>query len=1053
MRTPFIITLLTLPAVALASADVPGGAELSASDRKRLYREHGMDYARELYLNLDGSKEDEIRSRKTEALNHRIRERGIARLENHLLTATDPRIRQELLHRLSQLYEQQGEIITRRMDLKDKETKYHSALRAAIRHLEQMRKEFPAFAPDATLFSLAENHGKLKDLAKAEAFYREVITKFPKSAVVADSLLSLGNLYFDRQAFLTARGFYERILSTEEQKLHPYAHYKVAWSYFNEHNFTAAVQRLELAILESRKPQQNGERRLSVEDEALTDLVLFFAEYGNPEEAKGFFERLVDREKANELRYMLARRLFEHGKHETAKEVAKNLLDEKPQKEFVNRLYLILISVAERTKDRDFGLQTAQSLAKWLKSEELPESDTSRVESEEYMRLYSQKLHHEAETLKKSEVWSQARKSYEIYLDTFPEEVETPEVKFRYAVLLLNRKEQLKAYQAVTEAVAKMSPDHPRFKEALKVRIQSIELATKDEREQIDDRDLLGAYDAYATNFPEEELAVEARFKAANLAKTLETPEQAAGRFRSLAEAHPEHKLARASVSEALAVLVKAQKWEALGAESRALSEKTEIQSSLLENDQEMKQRIAEAKELSLVKITEGLESEGKLEEAKAQYRKILADKPSETMGIYSYVRLAALSEHKLNKNREAITYYERLRTDYPASKEARQASLELARLYEKVNEPREAVRRYLDFAGSGNGKIELQALTNAAVVLESLGERELAADVFFRLSEATKSAKAPANDVIAALEAGCNNILLGSHQNREKRILQKIHDCARQLSQAGRQPVLWQARAAWALDQAADNLQAEDRWRRLASRSIRATPEAERAYVALAKLKMLERSLEGFRGVRFTRTNERPEANIGRKTAGLEEIERLAEAVIKIGTPNQILSAKNVIRLAYLEFAETMESAAQPSRLSDAEKEELKLSFQAFAKDFRDKAAALEVSQAQRSPASEDGGPAAAPELKFSALSKEENSWLENGDIPEGKGAELFAKKAYSLFRDGKFGDARYFTEKWKRQTASVESGKPYGTPDLERFKQMLAEKLPDLDPVTREF
>ncbi len=1023
--------------------------ELSSSEREGLYEEQGLDYAKGLYLKMDGSPEDEHRSKKSEALNFKIRETGIKKLEAYLSKTKEPRIRQESLHRLSQLYEMQAEIVTRRSDLKDKETPFKLALRNSNRYLEMLRKEFPKFTPDATLFNLAENHLKLKEDAKAEKYYREVIARFPSSAVVADSLLSLGNLYFEKQAFVTARTFYQRILSTEEATLYPYAHYKMAWCYFNESDFPSAVARLEQSIYESRRLQKSSEKKLGVEEEALSDLVLFFAEYGNPGEAKTYFEKLVGVEKANELRYQLARRLYDDGKHALAKNVANQLLAEEPQKEYINKLYLILISVAERTKDRDFGLKTAENLASWLKKEKAAETDTNRIESEEYMRLYSQKLHHEAETLKNKEVWSQAKKSYEIYLDTFPNSQELPEVKFRYAVLLMNRKEQLKAYHSVSEALAKTDSKHPRFKEALKLRIQSVEMATPSERKQIPDQELLVAYDDYWKNFPNEELGIEAKFKAANLSKNLETPEQTASRFRAIAEAHPQHNLAKASVGEALAVLVKAQKWEALGAESKVLAQKTEI-NSLLDQDIEIRNRIAEAQELSLVKITEGLESAGKLEEAKTQYEKILAENPSDTMGVYSLVKLAALSEQKLDKNRDAIRYFEILKEKYPKAKEAKGVSLELARLYEKVNEPRDAVKKYLEFAGNRSGKIEIQALTNAAVILENLGEREAAGKLFFQLVDSKRAAKAPEKDILAAQEAGCNNILLSAHQNRERPVLQKIHECSRMLSAAGIQPVLWQARGAWALDQMADNLQAQDGWRKIASKSIKATPETERAYVAMAKLRMLTSNLEEFRALRFARTNEKPEANIGKKTKALENIEQLAETIIKVGTPKQILEAKGIIRTAYLDFADTMETAAVPSKLSDAEKEELRKSFQTFAKEFKDRAASLESQEeGGRSLASIEN---AKPDIHLGSLSSEESQWIENGAIPKERAAELFAKKAYSLYQDGKFGEAKYFSEKWRKEAAGS-GGNTYGSQQLEQFQAMLSEKLPDLDPVSRGF
>jgi tetratricopeptide (TPR) repeat protein len=1047
------LAILLLPLFSQAEQASPIAPEsLSRSEREDLYEDHGMEYAKGLYQEQDGSAEDELRSKKSEILNYKIRERGVLKLEQYLAKAKEPRIRKELLHRLSQLHEQQAEISSRRSDIpnSEKESMQRVALRKSNRYLEAIRKEFPSWSGDAMLFNLAENHSKLKEAPVAERYYREVIARYPNSPVVADSLLSLGNLYFERQGFQSARRFYGKILSTPENNLHPYAHYKIAWCYFNENDFHGAVAKLEQSINESRKlNQQKGERKLGVEEEALSDLVLFYAENGSTTDAKERFEKLVGNERANELRFQLAKRLFDYGKHQLAKNVAKQLLDEKPQKEFINKLYLVLISVAERTKDRDFGLDTAEKLSGWIKSEKPVAGDSGRVESEEYLRLYSQKLHHEAETLKQKEVWTQAKKSYEIYLKTFPEETETPEVKFRYSVLLMNRKEQLKAYHAVSEALAKMDNKHARYKEALKLRIQSIELASAEERKEISNKNLLIAYDSYANSYPEEELGIEAKFKAAGVAKNIETPEQTAARYRAIAEAHPKHSLAKASITEALAILVKAERWEALGSESRAFSEKADLQSGLLAKDEGLGKKIAEARELSLVKITEGLESQGKFEEARLRYENILEEKPSEQMGIYSLVRLASLSETKLNKNREAIRAFERLKEKYPLAKESRQASLELARLFEKVNEPRESVRRYLEFSETGAGKLELQALTNAAVLLEKLGDRESAAKAFFQLSENLEKGKNPTKEVQAAYEAGCNNMLLASYQNKEKKLLASIHSCARELSNNNENALLWQARAAWALDQMADNLQTDTNWKKIATRSLKATPEAERAYIAMAKLRILQKSLEDFRQLRFTRTNERPEANIAKKTAALEALEKSAEAVIKVGTAKQILAAKNQVRLAYLDFAEAMETAAVPSKLTDQEKEELKKSFHIFAKDFREKAASLEHKEeaATRTIASIEN----KNELKLSSLSGEEERWLEAGIEPVEKAAELYAKKAYQLFQDGKYGDARYFSEKWKK--ALSRATEAYGGETLERFQGMLTEKMPEADPVSIEF
>jgi cellulose synthase operon protein C len=1015
---------------------------ISDSERSDLYRKHSMEYADQLLLKFDGSPEDEIRSRKAEALNQSIRARTIAKLERHLSSAKEKRVRRELFHRLAQLNEQQAEVISRRSDLNNKEELLKQALRESNRNLLSLRREFPDFAPDATLFNLAENFGKLKEDKTAENYYREVVQRFPKSPVVADSLLAIGNLYFDRKAFLTARSFFERILTTPEVNLHPYGHYKIAWSYFNESEYSKAIAGLEKAILESRKIQANGTKKLGVEDEALTDLVLFFAESGEVDTAKVFFERLVGKEKAQELRYNLAKRLFDHGKHALARNTAQELLAENPRKEHIHKIYLILIAVAERTKDRELGLRTAEKLSSWLKDEKGASEEASRIESEEYLRLYSQKLHHEAETLKQKEIWAQARKSYEIYLATFPNEAESAEVKFRFAVLLMNRKEQLKAYQTVTDALPKMDSKHPRFKEALKLRIQSIELSNASERKQIPDSEALLAYDEYARAFPEEELGLEAMFKAANLAKNLETPEQTASRFRTIAEKHPDHKLAKSAVAEALAVLVKAERWEALGAESKALS--SPAKPGALAADQEVTKKISEARELSWLKITEGLEKEGKFEEAAKRYESILGEQPTESLSIFAHVRLAQVYERNLQRKTKALEFLDRLRTVHPATKEARQALLEQARLNESLFLPREAVQKLQEFSRTGSGSVEQQAATNAAIMLENLGDRKAAAAAFFDLLAKLRAEKAKASDIKVALESACNNTLLRAHQEQSKEVFQAILKCGGEEPLTG-QPV-WQARAAWALDQLAQGMEAEAKWRRLAS--LRSGSEAERPYLYQGKLTLLRAQFTEFQKLKFTRTNERPEANIRNKTEGLAQFEKMAESILKNGTPKQVEQARELIYKAYIDFAETMEQAAVPSTLAEGEAAELKKTFATFGQNFREKAVAwapAEKDVANRAPAAIEQEHPRLPEAK---LSREEENWLKSGEIPEERKPVILAKKSLLLFSEGKYGEARFFAERWKKALEGTPDGN-FGSTLWEQFDKALRTKLPDNDPM----
>lgn len=934
------------PAVAAADeAKAQAAAEAEArrqaalleteKEQKKLYQKEGMTYADKLYSRQDGTAEDEVRSRKAEILNYKLREKTIRSTETLLKKSKKAALRAELLKRLGKLHEQQAETVGRRSDLKDKTKIFKQHLETAVRLQEQLRREYRDYAPDDTLFSLGENYVKLQKDKPAERNYQEIVDKFPTSAYKADSLLALGNIYFDRKAFGRARAFYRQILTVKDQTLHPYAHYKSAWCLFNESDVDSAILGLEAAIRESRRLNQGkeGSRRLGVEDEALTDLVLFYSEKRDPEGAKAFFERIVERERAKELRVQLAKRFFDHGQNRHAFAAAAAVLADDPPVDQVAKLHLVVISAAERTQNRTLSIEHLGRLAAWLKNH--PKEEAPRTESEEFVRNFALKLHHEAETLKSREIWLNAKAAYKTYLDTFTEEKDIPEMQFRYGVLLMHLKEFRPAFDILQAYLGGKEIDkHLRFKEALKLRIQTFELADKDARARFSDIELVKSYDDFALKFPQEALAPEAAYKAAGIAKKLETPEAVAQRYRKIAETYPKHALAKNSVSESLTLLVKSEKWEILKTEAGLL----------LEKSSELKDKISEAKELAMIKLSEGLEKAGDYSKARDQYEAFLKDKPSPTFALFALVKLAQICETKLDDNEAAVEFWEKLRTQFPSAKESAGAELELARLLEKLKRPKEAVKHYLAYGAKGSANAHVQALTNAAVTLEAQKDWEASGDTFLALrKKQTKPAEAA-----KALEAGCSNYLTAlSEADADadtKALGKKFEDCSEALAAVdGPNKVYWSAHHAWVLDRNGLPGEASKAWKQVAQlrwKSI--TQEGHKPYVAFARLRDLEKRLADYRTIRFSKSNEKPEVNIAKKSQGMDAIEQSAVEILQNGGEHTVVRAKELVGFAYLEFAAAMEAAAVPSRLSDKEKQDLKASFVKLASELREKAYAV---------------------------------------------------------------------------------------------------------------
>lgn len=904
-------------------------------EREANYDKAGMSYAKGLWQSDENTNQDDKRSKTAEGLSYTVRARAIKITEAQLSRAkNNPKLKQEIYYRLGMLEEQQSESAGRKAANGSSVPLFQQHVRKAISWQEKSLHEFPKYRADELLYALGENYSHLQELRKAETYYKRLCEQYKDSKLLPDALLAIGNLYFDRKSYVDARKFFGQILLVPEKSLHAYAHYKMAWCWFNERRYPEAMSSLEHAVeLSQTLGNDKQQRRLGVEDEALSDLVLFYSEYSNPNDAKSYFERVVGEVKARDLRVLLAKRYFDQGQHENAKLIARGLLKEDLKPKAHGELLLVLLSVAEKTKDLSLSLATAKELTKWVSELKFDPNDPIQTESEEYIRSYCLRAHYTAETIKKPELWQHAKLAYETYLGAFTKATEAPEIRFRYGGLLFQMHKNALALQSLKQAIAVMKKDAPRFKEALQLRIQTIEQASKAERKEIPDVELIIAYDEFVKAYPDEKLAPEAAFKSAELAKKLETPEQVAARFRAVAVRYPQNALAKSAVTQSLATLVQGGRWSALKMESAALTGKMD--------DKELQTKISEVKELAEVKLIEEMEQKGQFKESRNAYDKLLDQKFSQNFEIMCLVKAAHLAEQKLQDPSGSIKYWEELQKRYSETKEAQGANLEMARIYDQLKKPEKAVAYYLAYAKLGTEESHNQALTNAAVLTEKLHDRVAAANYFDQLYR--RLSKKKGKDAAQALEASCNNYLLATYQNKSSDVFGKLRDCAGELSKGSDGP-RWLARSAWALEQLNLPREAAHAWRELGSLKAKHVSDELKPYIGIGKLKNLEGTLAEFKTLRFTGANEKPTANIGKKTKALDSLEHEAQAVIAMASPGVQIAAQKIIQQAYVEFAETMEAAAVPKKLSDEEKTAMKASFQAAAAQLRDKAKSMAI-------------------------------------------------------------------------------------------------------------
>lgn len=1036
------------------------------------YNKRGMDYATKLFSIQDGSREDELRQKKSDALGYKLRFNTIEKTKVLLGKTKDARMTATLLKRLAELHEKQANSEQILYPTGPRAQAYKATMQKSIDiRNDLLRRYRPYINADIVLFSLAENYNMLGDTRRAEANYEEV-TKFPKSIFIADAYLAMGNLRFDKKQFGNARNFYAKILEIKHTPLHAYAYYKIAWAYFNEQKEVLAMESLIDAIKTSRSMSKANRKRLDVEEEAVRDLVLFYSESGDPQKAKEFFAKVVDEEEAKEMRYMLARRYFSHDKHKEAFLVATELLNDSPADNYTGQLLMITLSISEKTKQRGSSVASAKRLAKWVlamqdklrgKPSAGAEADREELEAilgdaEESLRRLCHRLHFDAQKWNQKELWTLGKESYEIYLNTYKSGNELAEMRFRYSALLFKLRLNVEVYENTAILLGMIKPENPRFQEALKLRIQAIEGAAPEQRKTLDDKKLILAYDEFAKHFPKDPLAVEAMFKAANLAKKEEGPEKAAERFRLLAKNYPNHKLRDVAVKESLATLLAAGKWESLANESKLLmgvmtqSEGDKDDEKFLQN--EVYKQLLNARNTALVKIAEEYEAQNKYEEAEKAYLDFINARKNSTLRPMALIKLASMSENKMQNYLEAIKYWEKIGTEYANTKEGQVADLEKARIHEKILQPKSAVVDYMRFAEKGKSKLHRTSLTNAAVILESVGEWNMAADAFLRLNEALKGQKDMVKESYQAIEYGCKNRLLAAVNPKDKGVYEKLADCASFLGkyQGGLEGVLWKVRAAWALEKTGRADAAIGLWREVASaKKLLTDKDQYSAFLALAKSRLLFPEYARYKAINFEKANENPNANIAKKSKALERVEAATVDIMKYGTPKQVELARRAMHAAYINFGETLEKSAMPKALPAADQEVLKKSFAEAARQMRQKAQEF-VTVAEKG-ATEEEKAKEVEEKSYPSLSGKEFKELVLRAANDPKDAEAYARLAWHMFDKGEYGTARYAATKWESVLKKGASGgREFGDGALKQFWEQLGLKIPMQDPVVLE-
>ncbi len=405
--------------------------------------------------------------------------------------------RGELWLRLAELYVEKSRLIEFKIQTEhDKATRAYAEKKApmpgkldlgpaqeynkkAIELYGYFLKDFPKDSKvDQALFFLGYNEFELGKEESGKKYYEQLVKQFPESPYIEESNFALGEYYFDHEKWKTALERYDEIAKNKHARLYSFALYKKAWCQYKLGDVKTALNSLEKVIRAGRggKSDANagGVSKIRLAGEAQKDLVVFYAEGGDPRNAHAYFEDIVGPKQVFPMMESLAYHYVDIGNRPAARDTFKALIQERPlSPKAFDYQYRIVSLYSGELKNDTFKSELFSWIdnfgpgSEWYKANEKNQQLVTKSVAliETTLRNNILQNHQSAQNSHSPIAQKQAKEGYEIYFRTFKQGQRLDEMHFFYAELLFDMKDYEKAAVHYTW-VAENAPNSKYYEKA-----------------------------------------------------------------------------------------------------------------------------------------------------------------------------------------------------------------------------------------------------------------------------------------------------------------------------------------------------------------------------------------------------------------------------------------------------------------------------------------------------------------------------------------------------------------------------------------------------------
>ena len=366
IKIAFIFTTVLATALNLKAIEAPKG----------ILNELQMTEANE-DVNQDRAFNSEVMITRTE-------NKAIETLKNLIKRKANTKEEVDLLYRLAELYMRRAKsgrffdldqkLENRLQKLGMNQQKAKDALKQALQIYSQILKRFPNYSDlDYVLFNSALAYSQLQELESSKKHYLQLVQQFPKSDLIPDALLEVGEIFYQQKNFQTALSKFIKIEEYIKSRAYPYGLYKSAWCYYNLKDTDKAINQL-VQVVKQNPANDKTERKHNLRRESLRDLTLFVGESVPPQQLFSFFNKLATPQELGEIMVALTGLFESHSRFKEISVFTEEYIKNYPTSTQAPILYSKLVETFETLKNREQVIKKLAQMATYCKNEnETPE--------------------------------------------------------------------------------------------------------------------------------------------------------------------------------------------------------------------------------------------------------------------------------------------------------------------------------------------------------------------------------------------------------------------------------------------------------------------------------------------------------------------------------------------------------------------------------------------------------------------------------------------------------------------------------------------------------